>query len=477
MVARWTSLRWAAPGLAIALVVWLITLLRWDASAFASSEMDNLWQSAGIEHLSTDPWGTLTVLHIQPPGMNALFALDLAATPSSHALLLGLNLLLMLATIYLMVDTLRRFDASATVARVASIGYALLPSVVIYSQWIYSVSLIAFLSVVAIWGVSLMRTRISAGALVSGGAVAAAVLTRPSYSLVLLVGWCVWLIVLVLRRSKRRPWTAIAGLGLILVAVFSVQFHYYTSFGLPTMTSWSGENLAKALRASQSLTVTPAARESIAGSACQAQMLAAYEADALNRWDPAAFRGLPACADLPQLPARGVAAWDSPLKGDSGVGNFVWSDRLVASREWTSLMTTVVRHDPWQLLRMAFTTDYGPRSSGIGLYLSAAEDYPFVTQIRNAQPLAVPLGVWSLVFAPIAWTLIILGIVLAVFGRSRRLRSSPLFWSAVGLAGYHLVVNTLFEYSENMRYRAEIDGVLMVAAMMVVSAAVRIGDR
>jgi len=316
----------------------------------------------------------------------------------------------------------------------------------------------------------LYKTRPSAGAIISGLALALAALIRPSFTVPLALVWiAIWVVALLRRRGSKYLGGAI-GLVAIAAALVGVQVHYFASFGLPAMSSWTGENLAKALQISQSLNVTDAARREIAASPCQAQMLDAYEAGALNRWDWQAFRNLPACADLPSLEARGVAAWDSAVKGSSTEGNFVYSERLVASREWTQMMTTIVRNDPWQLLRMALTTDYGPRSSGLGLYLSPAEDYPFVQQIRNAHPLAIPLGVWSLLFAPLAWSLVVFGIVLAVVRKDEMLRTSTVFWSAVALAAYHLGVNVLLEYSENMRYRAEIDAVLLTAAALVIAS-------
>lgn len=475
-MTRFPLVKQSAPGAIVALTLWLVTFLRWPASAYVDQEMDALWQSAGREFLADQPLATLGVLHIQPPGMNALFALDLALSPSNHAFLLGLNLLAMLATIVLIVDTVRLFGAPTWLSTSAGIAYALLPSTVIYSQWAYSVSLIALLSVTAIWGIQLMRSRPLVGGLVSVAAIALAALTRPSYTVVLFVVWLVGVVVLVWRSHAQRRVLGLAGIAAIGVVVLSAQLHYLTSFGLPTMSSWSGENLAKALATSQALNVTEAARREIATDPCKAQMLEAYEQDRLNRWDWRAFRALPACSLLPSLPARGVSAWDEPTKGASGQDNFVYSERLVASRQWTQMMTTVVRGDPGQLVRMAVTTDYGPRNSGLGLYLSPAEDYPFVKDIRDAHPLAVPLGIWSLLFPAFAWTLVVIGVCVAGIRRTTSLRSAA-FVAAAVLATYHAAVNVLFEYSENMRYRAEIDAVLMVAAAMVISSIVRTGTR
>ena len=476
-VHRNPLVRQALPGVIVALVLWLITFIRWDAPAFATAEMDALWQSAGIGHLTADPWGTLGVLHIQPPGMNALFAVDLWLTPTSHAFILGVNLVALLGTVVLIVDTLRRWGAARVVTTTGGIAYALLPSTVIYSQWVYSVSAIAFLSMAALWGLAVMKQRPNLGAIVSASSLVLAALIRPSYAVPFVLVWLIGLGVLLWRRHGMPRWSGALGLVAMGALLLGMQAHYLASFGLPTMSSWTGENLAKALQTSGSLRVSEAARAEIAESPCRSEMLAAYEVGDLNRWDPDAFRGLPACSTLPMLESRGVAAWDSPLKAGTSEGNFVYSDRLVASREWTQMMTTIVRHDPMQLVRMAITTDYGPSGSGLGLYLSPAEDYPFVKDIRDAHPLAVPLGLWSLLFPALAWSLVIFGAALALFGRNRGLRGSVVFWAGVFLVTYHLAVNVLFEYSENMRYRAEIDAVLLTTAAIVVGSLYRRSSR
>jgi hypothetical protein len=281
-----------------------------------------------------------------------------------------------------------------------------------------------------------------------------------------MVAWSVVLTVILLRRGLE--FRSLIGVLLALAIGLGVQVHYFLSFQLPTTSSWSGENLAKALRASESLHVTDTARAAINRDPCLAAMLTAYESDNLNRWDWQTFRTLPGCRDLPPLAPRGVRAWDEPTTNE--VANFNYSEHLVASRQWTRLMTTIVRNDPTQLVSMALTSQYGPNASGLGLYLSAAEDSPIVTPIRDALPTAIPLGIMSLVFAPALWALVVLGWFHAAIKRRSALRRNLVFWSASGLLVFHLLANTLLEYSENMRYRAEIDPVLLVAGVLALAA-------
>jgi len=61
-----TLVRTSLPGVVVALVLWVITIVRWDAARYATQEMDALWQSAGIDHLRDDPLGTLSVLTYSP---------------------------------------------------------------------------------------------------------------------------------------------------------------------------------------------------------------------------------------------------------------------------------------------------------------------------------------------------------------------------------------------------------------------------
>lgn len=453
-------------------VLWIVTFSRFDYAGFASQEIESMWQSLGSGFLRADPWGSLAVLHTQPPGLNVLLALDLAITPDRHLVLATIYLVMVLATIAMIVDTALRFGVPVVGAAVSGVLYALVPSTVIYSLWAYSVAPIAFYLTLALWPLSWVGRRPVTAAVVSVSAMTLLVLTRPSFPWPVLVVWAAavgllaWRVMSRDSGSRWRVWLVAVPVSLALL----VQLHYFLSFGLPVMSSWSGENLAKALRASQALNVTDGAREQIEADLCRGAMLRAYEEDRLNRWDDAAFRGLIECSARPTLEPRGVPAFDSPVKAGSGVPNFNYADRLVTSREWTQMMTIIVREDPWQLVQMAITTGFGPRSSSLGLYLSPAEDYPFVTIIRNANPLAVPAGVLSLAFAPAAWVLMLLGVAHALGARGSPLLRSPVFWGALGIAGFHLVMNTLFEYSENMRYQAEIAPVLMIGGTLALWA-------
>ena len=458
----------AAPAVAVLVALWTITLVAWgDYAAYTTQQVDYLWQSLGRAALGDDPVASLLAMHIQPPGLNSWYAVDLWLTPDRHLVLLLSFLALAVGTAVLIADTLRRVNVPGVLAALAALGYALLPSTVGYALWPYVVTPVAFFALAAVWGVALARQRLRLGVGLSALAVLGLVVVRPSFAWFILLLWCGGLTLYVIRRHPRPLLaTALLVIWLPAAAGVAIQAHYWVSFGLPTMTSWSGENVAKALWTSRQLVVTPEARQRAAADPCLAAMLTAYQEDRLNRWDDAAFRGLPECAAIPPLPARGTAAWDSPVKAESGEPNMNYGDRLVASREWTELMQIVVREHPQQLLAMAVRNDDGFWKSGLGLYLSPSEDYPFIFPATDHLPTATWMLRWSWTVAVAGWVLLIAGWLQAVFARSSILRSMPAFWFASALLTYHLVTNVLLEYSENMRYRAEVEPLLMTVGAM-----------
>lgn len=459
------TLRAAVPGVGVFAVLWGVVFARIDFAALTAKTIDEQWQSLGSLFLRSDPIGSLKVLHIQPPGLNALYALDLAVTPDRH-LIVGLVLFMSGAgTILLLVDALRRSGLTESWAAGAGVLYALLPATVIYALWGYVVTGVAFLAMAAVWGVAVMRTRPQLGGTASAFAMLGLVLVRPSFVWVLLVVWCAALMAILMRTAKPKV-GGLSGIGAALLIGLLAQLHYFLAFGLPTMSSWSGENIAKALLVSHSLVVSPDAREQIDADPCMSQMLAAYEVGQLNRWDDVAFRALPACSVLAPLADKGVSAWDEPMKDGERLGNFNYSDRLVASRKWTEMMAIIVRQDPLQLGRMALTTEYGPTASGLGLYLSPPENYPFVTEIRDALPTATVMGVLSLVFAPVLLVSTLVAWATAIRFPNSPLRRDRAYWFASGLLVFHVLGNVLLEYSENMRYQAEIDPVLLFVGLV-----------
>jgi hypothetical protein len=146
---------------------------------------------------------------------------------------------------------------------------------------------------------------------------------------------------------------------------------------------------------------------------------------------------------------------------------------LAASSEWTRMMSIIVRNDPLQLVRMALITDTGPRSSGIGIYLDPSEEFPWVDTQRDVLPLGSLTGLLSIVFAPAMFVLILIGVGQTVLVRRSFLRRGVEYWAILALVGFHAAASTLAEYAENMRFRAEIDPLLLLLGVLSLFALVQ----
>jgi hypothetical protein len=456
----------AVPGLAIYLALWLLVLLQFDYASATTNSIDTLWQSLGIGYLLSDPIASLSVLHIQPWGMNALYAIDLTLSPNSHVFLLLLFMAAGAGAIALLGATQVRVGLPRIWAAGACVVLALLPGTVLYTFWPHNVTFISFLAIAAVWGLARMRTQPVLGSAVSASAVLGLQLMRATFVWVFVLAWCVFLLVLLVRaRSGRRLVVSALPVFMVLILSLLAQGYYWANYQVPTMSSWSGQNVAKALLTSGKLTITGSARAEISADPCLSSLLVAYETQTLNVWDPGGLVQLPGCESLVVAALRGIPAWDQDYR-ESGELNYNSRLALAASGEWIHLMTIIVKNDPMQLVRMAITTDTGPRSSGIGIYLDPSDEFPWLDQPRSVLPLSSITGLLSIVFAPALVVLILLGIGQAIFVRNSFLRRNVVYWGTLGIVVFHATTSTLAEYAENMRFRAEIDPLLLLLGVI-----------
>lgn len=451
----------AAPGLVVAVCIWLYTFRGLGYPQFVESQYNLIWQSLGRDILAQDPIGGILSLHIQPPGLNILEAIDLYVSPESH-LMLGLAFLVMvLLSLFFVVDTLNLSRLPAKASALAGILFAVLPATVIYSLWPFSTTPTMFGTALAVWGIARLRLQPIVGIAASSLGVLTLFITRSSFAWPFVLCWLAALAVVAWRsaRPRRTRGLQLGVLATVLIAVITIQGHYLLAFGIPTLTSWTGENLAKALTSSGRLTVTPQAEAAIRMDPCEAALLDSLAQQNRPIWNPSAFRAIPACAALPPLEPRGTSAWDSPDKAgadDAGLSqNFNWSERLVASRAWNSMMQKIIVDQPVQLVAMAIGSPTGARESSLGIYMGPSEDYTFVTEIRSHYPLPDVGGVLSLFFAPVMLLLGLLGLVTSLVRRQWHCDYAKTLYFGSGLVLFHIAASTLFEHGENMRFQAE----------------------
>lgn len=482
MTAGHVAGRWFAspPALGLALVLWAWTRLRFDFPSTIGGP--GSWHYLGDYLLTNKPVESIWALHVQPPGLNTVRALDFALTPNSHLSIELFYLLLMVATLWLVVDALVLVGLRPLWAGACGVVMALLPATVLFSLSANSTMPTMFGCALALWGLAMMRRRPGLGVVASAGGMLVLFTFRSSLLWIFVLVWLSAVGYLLWRsRCAVGRWSRLGVTGVLTgsVLVLGIQAHYLTSFGLVTTSSWSGENVFKALRQSNHLHVTPeAVQEASAIGPCHAGLVANIASGGDVAWQPAAFYSLPGCTELAVPAPTGIEALDSSSTGGlddgAGQGNFNWSGRLQASQIFSDVMRVVVRHDPTQLAYMAVSGfgDIG-RDSGLSIYLAPPEDGEFMAGRRPAYPNKTIGGVMSLFFAPVALFLAAAGVALALTRRDRsRLRLQPVFWFGIGLISYHLAVSTLAEYGENNRFQAEISPVLIVVSALVVWAVV-----
>lgn len=196
------SFKCSLPGIALASLVWLATFTQLDYSGLVNGSY-GLWQSLGSEYLVSDVFESLLSLHIQPPGLNLLSAVDLMLTPDTHLTLAALFLVMMISSIFMLVDTLRECGLRRRTTVGGGLLYATLPATVIYSLWPFSTAPTMFGSAMALWGVSLLRRRSLVGVAASCMGISVLFLTRASFTWLFILLWLALVALVVYRRRER----------------------------------------------------------------------------------------------------------------------------------------------------------------------------------------------------------------------------------------------------------------------------------
>lgn len=447
------------PGLAVLVGVYLVAVLR--GGRFLFEERFNIMQALDQPAVAADTWGSLLDLHAQPPLMNALYALT-DATPERLGWVL---LVAALATTAMVVDTVRVARGRA-VGCVAGLLYALLPATVLYALFPYSTTMTALFAMVTLWGVARIRTWPASGVAISAVGVLGLFLVRASFVWLLAIGWLVVLGVVLARARVPRLRAVLAGSALLVAAVGVgvVQVHYSTAFGIPTLSSWSAENVSNALVKGG---LTEEGRALLAAQdPCFAELLAT------GAWGP--VEAYPSCVGPDDDYPRGAAVLDQPLKTPpASAVNFNAGARLALAEDWNAFVRSALADDPGALIRVALGTETSPGS--LSIFLSRADVY---YQTLDLQKAGTPwfwnlLGLWSAAFPFLAWTIVLAAAVRAAIQRASRAWLPASFWFALALLVLHAVPSVFGDLGENNRFRAEFDPVLLTAAVIGLGALVR----
>lgn len=433
-----------------------------------------LWQHLSPDVLREDFVASLSALHIQPPGFNALLAVVDSFGSSSETVWTIVGLILGAATIALAADATRRLSRAPLAGIAVGLTLAFLPSTFLYSIWPSYTALVALLVTLAAWSlISALDCATSPSArfgylVLSGGAVTLLFLTRASYAWPLVLAWLMvlaWQAKLVIAGNWRRVWVV---LGILALVVVAVQVRAFASFGTWTMTSWSGQNLLNAALGSQAVSLQ--ALDDQASDPCYA-----FVADR-SPFTPFTPDQVPVstptgCTLADYRPSSEAPDALQVERWPGGQYNFNNDAELAWAPYWNALALRTITSDPLILARVVAGSTQNRGSFAV--LLTRSDTY---NQVRgNWETAGSFIGkLWplSVMWAPIVLGITYIGGLVLLCAPTLRRRVPRGYWILISAATTVLLVNLLAEYGENQRFRVELDPLLAILAATTITVLV-----
>lgn len=462
--------RRVAPGVFVVVVVFVaVRAVYWlTGGGFSTAALRTSWQLLDLHRLTADPFGSVALLHIQPPAFNLFVGVVERWSPASAAftyqvLYFACGLVLVLTLRALLVE-LRCSELAATVGTVV---VALDPVLLSYENTVTYELPAATLLLVSGWCCARYARTRSTGHLVGFvAAITGVALTRALLHPV----WVVAVLVLVLAAVRPRAgWRAIGVvLAIPLVLIGGWILKNQVLFDEPTMSSILGGNLARGVIAPMPRAAVDALiRDGSITPAARVRAFSAYTAyqPAIGRcrthWTPAVVRAL--------------------VKED-GISNFNSVCFLRVYRQEQHNALVLLREHPgdylgtrYAPLSIHFFHDMAPdrfHDNTTLRVLTDVWDPPLLrldvtvhdtgwtnNLIPGAPPPTVPMSLTLL-----AATLFVIGLGTTAFVRVVRGRARPGDLARAYLAGtvaFIALVSIATEYGENGRFRFLVDPIVI----------------
>ncbi len=223
---------------AVSRVVYARAGVKFDTTTIAKS-----WQILPPDLLQHHLLQSLWYLHAQPPLLDLIAGIALKLPWSSDASLHVLFVVLGLALAVVVFELAVELGAPLFLAFATTALLICSPSTALYESWFFGTYPTAlFLVSVVLFFARTVRTRSPAGALGCTGAMALLVLTRPTYHALIAVVLLVVLMLITRPRAWSRRWSAAIAAPVVLVVALQVK--NLVQFQQPTLSSWTGMNLA-----------------------------------------------------------------------------------------------------------------------------------------------------------------------------------------------------------------------------------------
>lgn len=411
---------------------------------FQGSEVEYLFQSLGEQALTVAPLESLLNNHIQPPGLNFIYAV---ACSSPLGFDLSIQLLFFaagIASVLLIASTLTNIGSGTLLTATITVIYAAIPSTILYSLWPYNTTLVAFFVAFALWGLSLHQKYPLVVAGVWGLAILGIFALRSSFVWPLAIA--ILLLPMLLSINKLKTLIVLTLFGVI--PILGIQGYYFLKFDLSSTSSWAGQSLIKGYLNSGVLSKENL-EQPAEGNLC-------LESLAQNPlfWDNiSGFHD--SCFDGATRVANKSLAISQEFKGDGTTIQHNNISRLVLSEHWNELAWRTTIANPTAIFQVALGV--GSLESASELSLSPGFLYGAVEEnLVSAMPVSSALRPLGAIFPIGAITLMFFALVAASSRSTRRLNDKLVFSGAVALFLANFVVTTTLEYGENNRFLVEV---------------------
>jgi hypothetical protein len=457
------------PGVFVVVGVFAVVHVAYWATGggFTTAALRTSWQLLDLHHLTADPFGSVALLHIQPPAFNLFVGgverwSPLSAAITYQALYFACGLVLLLTLRALLVE----LGCSPVAAATGTVVVALDPVLLSYENSATYELPIATLLVVSGWCCARYARTRSTGALVGFvAAITAGALTRALLHPVWLIGVVVLVVGAVRPRAGWRAVGAAVAIPLVLVGGWILKNQVL--FDEPTMSSILGGNLSRGVIAPMPRTAVDALiRDGSITPAARVRAFSPYRA-----YQPAIG------------PCR--TQWTEPVvrslvKGN-GISNFNSVCFLRVYRQEQHNAFVLLRERPGDFLgtryvpgSIHFVHDLAPDRDHDNATLRILTDVwnPLLLRadvriddsgwtnnlIPGTKPLPIPMSLTL-----VAATLFVLGLGAAGLGRIIRGRTRPgdLARAYLGVTVlFVLLVSVATEYGENPRFRFLVDPIV-----------------
>lgn len=437
-------------------VQYIFSLYR--GGSFDCEWVNDLNQSLGVDALKEEPLSSLAGLHIQPPGLNGLFALALRT--QNYCLTLQLTYcVLTICTIILLYLMAHMLFNSKKIASTISMIYALLPSTTLYSLYPYNTTLMVFSIAVTSFAVVLFEKSKKIGyVLWLLGLLLIFLFKASMFFVIALVSG---LLLPIFHRIPFRKIVKNYAVFAFLILIF--QAHYFLNFGMLSTSSWGATNVLHAMIKHGAINEMELEKVTKSDECFRTMPYNVLWVGDISNVDDS-------CFDESRKPEFNRFL----TEGQKGHSRLDWpayqlntESRLNLEKSTQRLLLSLLREDPSAILQMLV----GVNGSVSNLELSVVPPHNFyfvAGNLRAGAPLNSIMRPFASLISP---TLLLFSLVYCILIFYLMVKKRKVFQNRIPevlLFLYLLIFGVLIARDENQRYLFEIYPIMMLLTMRII---------